>query len=280
MKINLWPIFRLISATVWTDFGSILEQDDGDLEVGARDALAAHYASLGGNFSKHERTKRTLDHEAAAAPPTLESFAAPAQAVYEAARLGHETMAYGELSLHVWLICQVFGVATRARTLRTARWGHEIVRLPGDSEPEPEPEPEQKEEGQQQQGLVWNCCDWRICVDDTVQPSAVPVFVQLSHLQPLASEPVCLLQPTLVSQALGWLFARTGTLVVPLSPRAFRSLFASALDSFRSNLTFQRVLTTGGLCFHILLPRKRSSKRQNSASSSRQRLELRWTVQC
>jgi hypothetical protein len=98
-------------------------------------------------------------------------------------------MEYGELSLHVWLICQVFGVATRARAMRTARWGHEIVQvLISMDEPEPEPHIPSV-------GLGWDCCDWRICVDDTVQPSAEPVFVQLSELQPLAVAPLCLLQP-------------------------------------------------------------------------------------
>jgi len=50
----------------FSSFSIVFHQDDGDLEAGTRDALAEHYASLGGNFSKHERTKRTLEHKAAA----------------------------------------------------------------------------------------------------------------------------------------------------------------------------------------------------------------------
>jgi hypothetical protein len=182
-----------------------LGPDGGDLDGSARDALTARYASLGGHFSKHERSKRNVEagHNAAP-PPTLEMFVTPAKAVYDAVRLEHETMPYGELALHVWLICQVFGVATRARTLRTARWGREIVRLYS-AKPEPEPELEPKQEEVPQQ--VWGSCDWRIAIDDTVQPPAVPVSVRLSQLQPLAG--MGLLQPVLVSDALGWLFART-----------------------------------------------------------------------
>ena len=171
-----------------------LDADNGDLSREARDALAARYMSLCGHFTRHERAKRTLEHNFGSLPPALELFVAPARAVFEAVRLGHKTMVYGELALHVWLICQVFGIATRARALRTARWGRDIVRLnanvgadPGDS-------------------------DWRIViehVDSAVQSQASPVVVQLSQLQPLSD--VGLLQPQFVSEALQCLFARTSS---------------------------------------------------------------------
>ena len=69
----------------------------------------------------------------AAAPPELADFYGPALELFEAMQNGEARaqMSYSELALNCWLLFQIFGVPTRARTLLTARWNEHITFLSG-----------------------------------------------------------------------------------------------------------------------------------------------------
>ena len=91
-------------------------------------------------------------------------------------------MAYAELAMSAWLVLQVFGVASRARALRTARWGHEITRLPDG--------------------------DWRIALAaEGGGDRGGGLEVRLSELRPLGA--VGLLRPELAAAALERLLSAT-----------------------------------------------------------------------
>ena len=98
-------------------------------------------------------------------------------------------MSYSELALNCWLLFQIFGVATRARTLLTARWNEHITFL--------------------RQGL-----DVRITLGDTSDSPggkktkhSFPLDTKLSDLQGL--DDAGLLRTDIARTALSWLWNRT-----------------------------------------------------------------------
>jgi hypothetical protein len=125
----------------------------------------------------------------AAAPPELADFHGPAFKLFE--RMQNEAvrdqMSYSELALNCWLLFQIYGVATRARTLLTARWNEHITFLPGGN-------------------------DVRIQLGDTDSPGKktkhkFPLDTKLSDLQGL--DDAGLLRTDIARTALSWLWNRT-----------------------------------------------------------------------
>ena len=192
LNVSVTVAIALASARAARATALGLGPEQGDLEPEARAALAERYSALSGGFTKHLRAQRKKEHEVPP-PPALESFVEPALRVHAA--LMHqegaateqegkegEGMAYAELAMSAWLVLQVFGVASRARALRTARWGHEIARLPDG--------------------------DWRIALAaEGGGDRGGGLEVRLSELRPLGA--VGLLRPELAAAALERLLSAT-----------------------------------------------------------------------
>ena len=69
----------------------------------------------------------------ASPPPPLSDFQTPALELFEAMQDDDARMAmsHAELALNCWLLVEIFGVATRARTLVSAHWDMNISLMEG-----------------------------------------------------------------------------------------------------------------------------------------------------
>ncbi len=118
------------------------------------------------------------------APSSLASFVDPVVKLFDKVSTEHIEISYTELALNVWLIFTVLGVATRTRTMRTAFWGENVIRL---------------DDG-----------DWQIKLGDDENPGTkhkFPLNVKLSALGALGQ--AGLLRPDMAAAALTWLWNRT-----------------------------------------------------------------------
>eukprot|EP01043_Picozoa_sp_COSAG02_P004442 COSAG02_NODE_115_length_35467_cov_292.837056_23_plen_688_part_00 len=151
-------------------------QGHTDLPVPVCREMAA-LESMMADFEHERRNKQKP-------PPPLMSFLKPAHAMFEKLSTKHtDDIAYVDLALAVWFMFTVFGIATRTRTLLTARWGDNFRR---------------EENG-----------DWHIQLGDPNGGTKhkFPLSVKLSELSNLCN--AGLLYPDLATTALDWLYSRT-----------------------------------------------------------------------
>ena len=137
-------------------------------------------AALEGMAADCESNRRNQ----ATSPPAYMSFVGPTLKLFEKFSTEHIEMNYTDLALGVWLFFTVLGVATRTRTMRTARWGVNVIKL---------------DKG-----------DWRIKLGDEENPGtkhSFPVDVKLSELSGLSK--AGLLYSDYAATALDWLYNRT-----------------------------------------------------------------------
>ena len=150
-------------------------QGHTDLPVPVCREMAA-LESLMADFEHERRNKQKP-------PPPLMNFLKPAHSMFEKLSTEHTDIAYVDLALAVWFMFTVLGIATRTRTLLTARWGENFRRL---------------ENG-----------DWQITLGDASGGTKhkFPLSVKLSELSNLCN--ASLLYPDLAATALDWLYNRT-----------------------------------------------------------------------
>ena len=143
-------------------------------------AVCREIAALEGMAADCESNRRNT----ATTPPAYMRFAGPTLELFETFSNEHIEMNFAKLALGVWLIFTVLGVATRTRTMRTARWGINVMGL---------------DKG-----------DWRIKLGDEENPGtkhSFPLDIKLSELAGLSK--AGLLYHDLAATALDWLYRRT-----------------------------------------------------------------------
>jgi hypothetical protein len=158
-------------------FHRLVAQAQGETDMPV--AVCREMSALESMIADFEHSKRSK----AKPPPPMMAFVGPAHSMFEKVSTEHADMAYVDLAKAVWFLFTVLAVATRTRTLLTARWGENVSR---------------DDRG-----------DWSIRLGNPAGGTKhqFPLSVRLSELKNLCHAGI--LYPDLAATALDWLYGRT-----------------------------------------------------------------------